>query len=196
MVQTINNIRSRTVGVGLPRMVLGRALLDCTSLDDAVRLLQTSQRASAFHMTLAQRGDPRVISVEFTHSRCSVVTIEQPRCHANHLVHKAMTDQLQVVTASSLSRQRRGDQIINAAPSVNLDPLTVLWDRSAPALPIYRAQSDDPDGENTLATAVFDIGETVLEWRVYDRASGTPRFTMSGDLPLNRPRTVTSLDVV
>src|SRR3546814_1827276 len=39
-----------------------------------------------------------------------------------------------------------------------LDPLTLLWDRTRPALPIYRKQPDDPDNENTLATAVFEIG--------------------------------------
>jgi predicted choloylglycine hydrolase len=182
LVQTVNNIRSRAAGPGLPRMVLGRALLDCASLEAAVRLLETSPRAGGFHMTLAQCGDPRVISIEFSHSNCSVVTLERPRCHSNHLIHQGMADQSQFVTASSLSRQRRGDQIINSAISGDLDPLTVLWDRGMPALPVYRSDPDDPDDENTLATAVFNVGASALEWRVYDRAGDAPRFTMKGAL--------------
>lgn len=180
LVQTVNNIRSRAADVGVPRMVLGRALLDCASLDDAVRILQAVPRAGGFHMTLAQRADSRILGIEFTHSQCSVATIERPRCHSNHLVHHDMSDQPQVITDSSLSRQRRGDQMIDAAVAGKFDPLTILWDSSAQALPIYRAEQNDPDNENTLATAVFHVGAQSIEWWVYDRAGDAPRFTMSG----------------
>jgi hypothetical protein len=35
--------------------------------------------------------------------------------------------------------------------------LAILADRSDPDLPIYRIDPDDPDWENTLATAVFRL---------------------------------------
>lgn len=190
LVQTVNNIRSRAEGVGIPRMVLGRALLDCASLDDAVRLLQAAPRAGGFHITLAQRADSRILGIEFIHSQCSVATIERPQCHSNHLVHDGMSDHPQVITDSSLSRQRRGDQMITAAVAGKFDPLTILWDRGASALPIYRADQDDPDEENTLATAVFHVGTQSIEWWVYDRAGDTPRFTMSGCCSSQRPPAV------
>jgi hypothetical protein len=180
LVQTVNNIRSRDVGPGVPRMIIGRALMDCGSLDQAIQLIRATERAGAFHMTLGHRGDRRLLSVEFTHKNCSVTAIERLRCHANHLIHEDMTEENQVITGSSLSRQQRGDAIVAAAENTLQDPLQVLWDNAVSPLPIYRAQPDDPDHENTLATAVFEIGARSLHWKVYDRADEAPRFTMDG----------------
>lgn len=183
LVQAVNNIRSLSSGPGVPRMVLGRAVLDCGTLDEALLLLETSQRAGAFHFTLAQRGDTRVFGVEFTHAACSVQEVAHPACHANHLVHPDMSAELQEITGSSRSRQNRGDAIIDAALAETvLDPLTILRDRDDDVLPVYRSQPDDPDYENTLATAVFRIGRTSLNWRVYDRAQAEPRFVVGDDL--------------
>lgn len=179
LVQAVNNIRSRGVGIGLPRMVLGRALFDCRTLDDAVHLLKTAERAGAFHMTLAWKGDPRLLGIEFTHTNCSVVSIDRPQCHANHLVHPDLAGEQQVITGSSGSRQERGDALMVGNPP---DPLDVLWDKAVAPLPIYRVQPDDPDHENTLATAVFHVGANAVEWHVYDRAGEMPRFTMNGAL--------------
>jgi len=177
LVQAVNNIRSRDAGAGLPRMLLGRAVLDCDTLDDAIRLLQTSERAGAFHFTLARRGDPRVVGVEFTHARCSIVTLRQTCCHANHLVHRDMSEERQMITGSSRSRQQRGDAVIANASAGRMDPLHVLWDKGNPALPVYRGQIDDPDHENTLATAVLRVGAASIEWEVYDQAEAPPRHT-------------------
>lgn len=182
LVQTVNNIRSRGVGTGLPRMVLGRALLDCPSIDAAIHLLKTSERAGAFHMTLGQRGDPRLVSVEFTHGQCSAITLDRPQCHSNHLVHARMAGERQVITGSSGARQQRGDRLVAEGGETLRDPRTILWDKAVSPLPIYRAQPDDPDHENTLATAVFHVGTNSIRWQVYDRPEETPRFVMDGDL--------------
>ncbi|MGE3873574.1 MAG: C45 family autoproteolytic acyltransferase/hydrolase [Parvibaculaceae bacterium] len=180
LVQAVNNIRSRGAGAGLPRMVLGRALLDCGSLDEAVRLLKAGERAGAFHMTLAQRGDPRLLGIEFTHVSCTVVAVESPRSHANHLVHEAMSGERQVITDSSRARQQRGDALLAETSGAMRDPLDILWDTGNAALPIYRAQTDDPDHENTLATAVFHVGAAAVTWEVHDRTGTAPRFVFEG----------------
>ncbi|RUM23353.1 peptidase C45 [Rhizobium vallis] len=182
LVQAVNNIRSRDVGVGLPRMILGRALFDCRTLDEASRLLETSDRAGAFHMTIAQQGDPRLLSVEFTHTSCAMAIVDGPQCHANHLIHGNMRDERQVITGSSRSRQQRGEVLLAEAANASPDPLDILWDKSVSTLPIYRAQPDDPDHENTLATAVFRVGPQSIDWTVYDQAGDPPRFTMNGAL--------------
>lgn len=179
LVQAVNNIRSRGIGDGLPRMVLGRALLDCGTLDEAVHLVRTSERAGAFHMTLAQQGDHRLLSVEFTDKNCSVIAVDRPQCHANHLIHEDARNERQVITDSSLSRQQRGDALLDGA-STTVDPLRVLQDKVIAPLPIYREQPDDPDHENTLATAVFRVGANSVDWTVHDHASDTPRFALKG----------------
>src|SRR3546814_3322006 len=69
----------------------------------------------------------------------------------------------------------RGDEIIDTAGGA-LDPLTLLWDRTRPALPIYRKQPDDLDNENTLAMAVFEIDADKVAWRVYDRCGQPAQF--------------------
>lgn len=173
LVATVNNIRSRQCEPGVPRMVLTRALLDCASLDDAVAHLRSTPRAGAFHVSLARIGDPRLLSVEFTSATVSAREITAPAVHSNHLIHAGTAHEPQVVTESSGCRQERGDVLIGEQAC---DPLAILRDTGGPGLPIRRDDPDDPDDENTLATAVFELDDPVLAWRVYDRPSGPPRF--------------------
>ncbi|WP_323990456.1 C45 family peptidase [Nguyenibacter sp. L1] len=164
LVLTVNNIRPRVMGDGVPRMALARAVLDCASLDSAVTVIHATPRAGAFHLTLAQIGDPRLLSVELTGSHCSVTRIAKPALHANHLIHKATADAPQIVTASSGARQIRGNALLADAGS-RIDPIAILHDRHGD-LPIYRCDPKDPDGENTLATAMFTIGPDAVAWTI------------------------------
>lgn len=186
LVQTVNNIRSLQGGHGLPRMILTRSVLDCDAIDEAVRLLSGAARAGAFHVSLAQSGDSRLVSVEFTHTDCSLATITQPQCHANHLIHPRRCVEEQVITDSSWARQARANEIIANLDSDDIDPLKILWDRAKPALPVYRDQPDDPDGENTLATAVFEIASDKVAWRVYDKRGEPARFAADEGLVPSR----------
>ncbi len=181
LVMTVNNIRSRQSGNGLPRMVLTRALLDCTSLDEAIDLLRVSPRAGAFHLTLARSGEPEIFSVEFTHDNVSVIPVAAQSCHANHLIHETTIKEKQIVTESSQSRQERGDELLALCGTASADPLTILRDVKRTALPIYRMQPDDPDNENTLATANFAIGGDSVECAVYDNLESSPRFRFRSD---------------
>src|SRR3546814_21168034 len=65
LAMTVNNLRSRKVAVGLPRMVLTRALLNQASVQDAIGLLRGASKAGGFHLSLAQRGRTELYSVEF-----------------------------------------------------------------------------------------------------------------------------------
>ncbi|MGV1760971.1 C45 family autoproteolytic acyltransferase/hydrolase [Rhizobium sp. A22-96] len=179
LVLTVNNIRSKLGGDGLPRMVLTRAILDCPTIDAALALLSNAPRAGAFHLTLVQAGQSRLTSVEFTHTNCSITDITSPSVHANHLVHARMISEPQIITGSSNSRQDRGQDMLKASDGPP-DPLSILWDRNHHALPIYRIQPDDPDNENTLATAVFKIGKDSVDWAVYDVAGPAARFENIG----------------
>ncbi|MET2828448.1 C45 family peptidase [Mesorhizobium shangrilense] len=176
LVATINHIGALDVGVGLPRTLLGRALLDCDTLDEAVRLLKTSERSGAYHVTLGQSGDSRLFGVEFTHSNCSVRRIEHTQCHSNHLIHQGISDERQEISASSRARLKRANELV--AQDDDVDPLTVLWDKSDPVLPVYRERLDD--SAQTLAAAVFHIGDKSVEWSVYDRADEPPCFSTQG----------------
>src|SRR5690606_8916602 len=71
------------------------------------------------------------------------------------------------------------DEILRAKLARNTDPLSILWDKEDRTLPILREQPDDPDGENTLATALIHVGAQKVDWEVHDRASESPRFRLT-----------------
>ena len=184
LVQTVNNIRALDGGGGVPRMVLTRALLDSPDLDAAVSTIRDLRPAGAFHVTLAQAGDERLLSVEFTATHRSVTEITAPAVHTNHLVHPDLGSVPQIVTGSSRERQRRGEALVGsfAQGQGELDPMAILWDSAVSEFPIYRTDPADPDVENTLASAMFRIDSRRVEWEVYDRPEPSARFVIRDGL--------------
>jgi hypothetical protein len=175
LVQAINNLRIKQPAVGVPRMVLTRAVLDAASLDAAVHVLNNVQRASGFHHTLGCVGDERLLSVEATVRRCSVLEVSEVSGHANHLIHAGCNAEAQIVTGSSGDRQARLDQLLPALGDISGPSLLrVLSDRAPTGLPIYRDDPADPDEENTLATALFTLTDGGVDFEV--RQQGELRF--------------------
>jgi hypothetical protein len=181
LVQAVNNVRVTGAGVGVPRMVLGRAVLDAPTIDGAVALLREAPRAGGFHMSFGQRGDRRIVSVEFLHGAISVAEVTRRSAHANHLIHPALAETAQIVTGSSASRQRRGDAMVE----VGAEPLAILRDQADAALPILRQAADDPDVENTLATALFSIGSADVSCEVFAEGSRQPCLRIDNDLRIS-----------
>lgn len=169
LVSTVNNIRPSRIPAGLPRQVLARAVLNAHNLDEAVALLSRSGRAGAFHHALGQVGSDRLLSVEACSTGVAVRAVQRTGGHSNHLLDAGLDAAGQRITGSSGSRQCRVDALLGDAPGL-LDEaraLSILRDVADAELPIYRRAADDPDDENTLATAVFRIGANSVEWRVY-----------------------------
>lgn len=169
LVQAINNLRIRVPAVGVPRMILARAVLDTHSLDEAVALLRDMPRASGFHHTLGCVGDSRLVSVEATARRCSVVADTSRFGHANHMIHHGCDGEGQIITESSRDRQARVNALLSrlGAPVTDDALLRVLSDQEPSGLPIYRDDPHDPDDENTLATALFRIEADGVAMQVY-----------------------------
>lgn len=172
LVQTVNNLRLVGVEPGIPRMVLGRALLATDSLADALELLRDAP-SGGFHFALMQRGDPRILSVEFGGGEHSVKKINACAVHANHALHLPGGLKAQIITDSSRDRQARGDALV-VAGSV---PLAILRDTGGSGLPIRRAAKDDPDEENTLGTAVMRLSGQGIEWSIHDGADGPALYS-------------------
>jgi hypothetical protein len=181
LAQAVNNVRVSDGAVGVPRMVLGRAVLDAPTIDAAVTLLRQNPRAGGFHMTLAQRGDGRIISVEYSNAGVSALEVARCSVHANHIIHPALAGAAQIVTKSSASRQHRGEALIDA----RADPLSILRDEADADLPILRRALDDPDMENTVATAVFSIGPADVSCEVFEGASQQPCLRIDGNLRIH-----------
>lgn len=174
LAMTVNNLRCLNVQPGVPRMVITRALLEMGSLQEVRALIGANRRAGGFHLTVAHRAAPELLSVEFSSEACSVVEIEGRRLHANHALHFALGNLPQIVTGSSRHRQLRGDALLADGD----DPLHLLADGSDASFPILRADPADSDGENTMATADIRIGSSRIEWEVYEHPAQPPRFHM------------------
>lgn len=172
LVQTVNNLRLTGVEAAIPRMVLGRALLAAETLDTALELLRDAP-SGGFHFGLMQRGDPRLLSVEFGGGALSVKAVDAPAVHANHALHLPRGLRAQIVTDSSRDRQVRGDALVAAGVA----PLAILRDTGGSGLPIRRDAKDDPDEENTLGTAVMRLSGQGLDWSIHDRADGPARYS-------------------
>lgn len=173
LVQAVNNMRLLAVEAEIPRMVLGRAVMAARSLDEALDILRENCSSGGFNFTLAQTGDPRLISVEFGGGETHIRSLTAPALHANHALHLPGGVAHQIITGSSRDRQARGDTLVAEAAAT---PLEILRDTGGGGLPIRRDAPDDPDCENTLATAVFHIGETSVKWSIYDSISGEPAY--------------------
>lgn len=171
VVATVNNIRPIDIPVGVPRMILGRASLDARTVDEAIAAISPMPRAGAFHHAFGQAGTSRVVSVEATSDGVVVREVEASTGHSNHLVDASFRDFKQIVTGSSGARQHRVDHLL-AGSSRKLDltlALQILRDEESATLPVYRCAEDDPDDENTLATALFTLTSSSVQWRVYAR---------------------------
>lgn len=168
VVNTVNNIRALHRPDGMPRQILARAALNAATLDEAIAILTTEPRAGAFHHTLGQMGDSRLFSVEATGSGCSVMPLTGVFAHANHLIHPQLAAVEQVITASSGSRQQR--LIEWQETQTQLDGVAakaILSEQHDAVLPIYRLSSQDPDDENTLATALFTLQAEQVDWQIF-----------------------------
>lgn len=162
---TVNNVRALYVDPGLPRMVLTRAILDVPDVASALRLLQSSPRAGAFNLNLADTASQALVSVEYSSAMYSVVKVVEPMLHANHAIHPATRNYPQIITGSSGHRQIRGDALLRQQP---VDPLQVVSDNDGGRFPIFRRSLGDTDNENTLATADLHIYPDRVEWSVYE----------------------------
>ncbi|SAK94832.1 peptidase C45, acyl-coenzyme A:6-aminopenicillanic acid acyl-transferase [Caballeronia hypogeia] len=176
LAMAVNNLRQRDVAAGVPRMVLTRAILDASTLDEAVSIVRDNPRAGGFHLTLGACKENALLSLEFSTHACSAVEIEKPSLHANHAIHPSMHGFAQVVTDSSRHRQTRGDAMLASGEAPH--PLAILADREDAALPIHRTQPDDPDDENTLATADIAIRASHIEWEVHEHPGQPARYRM------------------
>ncbi|MDO2439943.1 C45 family autoproteolytic acyltransferase/hydolase [Enterobacter nematophilus] len=177
VVNTVNNIRALHRPRGIPRQVLARAALNSATLDEAISILTTEPRAGAFHHTVGQMGDSRLFSVESTGTGCSVMPLREVFAHANHLIHPQLDAVEQVITDSSRSRQQRLNAWLKTQSHLDgAAALGILSDQHDPALPIYRLSPQDPDEENTLATAVFTLSTSEIKWQIFTHDRQKPAF--------------------
>jgi len=174
LVQTVNNLRLQDVEPELPRMVLGRAILNSECLDTAIDLLKQNSNTGGFNFSLASSQDSRLVSVEFGGGDIGVEEIETTSLHANHAIYLPLSEKSQIITDSSNDRQKRFTDI--SKENKEFKPFEILRDTKGNGLPIYRIDLDDPDNENTVASAIFKISKNSVEYSFYESSSLIPCY--------------------
>jgi predicted choloylglycine hydrolase len=157
---SVNNIRLTEHQVGLPRMITARLLLECKDHQAFIKQLEEQQRTGAFHYTVADMQSRQAFSVEAPFQAVSSLAAAPVRVHANHLVHDKLASVSQIITDSSDSRQVRMQALADSHSGEEVlaqHCLQILRDKHHDVLPVFRTSADDPDEENTLATAVFSF---------------------------------------
>jgi len=155
-------------------MVLGRAVLASPTLESAVDLLRLENWSGGFHFTLGRMFEQGPLSIEFGAGLCHVEPIGSALTHANHALNLVKGKNEQIITNSSWRRQKRSEKLVKQD---TLNAREILLDKCEGKLSILRDDATDPDGENTLATAVIQVFGDKIKWNVYDTAGIEPVHT-------------------
>ncbi len=167
LVRTTNYIGAKNVRVGIPRYVLGRAILSCRSVDEVLTVATHPEGAYSFNINLGSIREKRLVSLEIApggvHEMHEVKN--ELYVHTNHFIRRATRDipqQASYVGGSSDSRY----QVLTRAAAKLGDPSRIVEDDLIRLLASHDAVTRPyspcrhPEGKikgRTEAMAVFDI---------------------------------------
>jgi isopenicillin-N N-acyltransferase-like protein len=165
LVMTTNYIGATEVALGVPRYMLGRAVLSAKSLDQAVAAATGKHAAYSFHLNLGSREEQRAVVVDVAVNRHAVMAVEGLFLQTNHFVleqTRQIPQPWNTPGSSSDSRYRTLKAALGKLPAlseVTANHLVRLLSSHeavrAPYSPC-RHPSGDVHGR-TLGTAVFDV---------------------------------------
>jgi len=165
IVQTTNYIGSIKSEMGLPRYVIGRAILEAKHLEEAIQIATIDPRAYPYHHHLASFDEKRYASVETIPDTSEVKYPDEIYSHTNHLLFDKTKDyqfqDQEYKNSSSLSRYTVINEKINQIESYDFSPdsmLSILSSHKKKPFSPCRHPLEDVLGQ-TLGTALFDINE-------------------------------------
>jgi predicted choloylglycine hydrolase len=174
LVKTVNNLRLKNVEPELPRMVIGRAIFKCQTLDDAISLIQNNSKTGGFNFSLTSKYDTRLIDIEFGNGKIAIEEVIETSIHSNHAIYSPLNKMDQIITNSSKDRYKRFLDI--KKENTQIVPMNILRDIKGEGLPIFRADINDPDNENTVASAIFKVTKDSVEYSFYESNNVIPSY--------------------
>jgi isopenicillin-N N-acyltransferase-like protein len=165
IVQTTNYIGSTKGEIGLPRYVIGRAILEAKDLEEAIQIATFEPRAYPYHHNLASFNEKSYASVETIPGTSEVKYPDGIYFHTNHLLFEETKDyqfqDQEYKNSSSLSRYTVINEKINQLEPNNIQPessLSILSSHERKPYSPCRHPQEDISGQ-TLGTAFFNINE-------------------------------------
>lgn len=159
LAQTTNYISCCAPGDGIPKYLIGRAVLEAGDLDEAVAIATSEGRAFPWHHNLALLPEARLVSLETWPGRHNRRDVTGAHIHTNHLVHSEMEgleERVDYMESSSRPRLTALQRFVEEHPFENReDLLAALGDRRGSPCKVCRQRDDEVPGM-TVATAVYE----------------------------------------
>lgn len=145
--QGINELRHTDAQVGVPKNFIGRAVLDCKTLEDVEGIMKTVPRAAGFNHVLVQ--GQRLWNIESSAKEYVIEKVElQKYVHTNHYLTELK--RLDKGNKESVNRYNKVKDLLSSINTVN-DMKRVLSDREDPQ--ICRS--------GTIGSVIFDMPNKV-----------------------------------
>jgi predicted choloylglycine hydrolase len=165
IIQSTNYIGSTTSEVGIPRYIIGRAVLEARDLKEAQDIITMEPRAYPYHHNIGSFTDQQYISLETTPESWQHQEPSGVYYHTNHLLFDKTKDyqaeDRKYKQSSSMSRFEVINQEIPRLPEENDSPDDFLKILSSHANAPY-SPCRHPEGDvkgQTLGLAMFDFIE-------------------------------------
>ncbi|KAJ6226421.1 peptidase c45 [Anaeramoeba flamelloides] len=149
-----NAIFPKKVQVGALKLFLYRSMLDITSIDNAIEVLQSAKPASGLSINLGDLDQKETVNIEVSTEGINVKKI-QPNEHYFHFNMFRRVDVAQYDDTSSIERLKRADEM--TPPTTMKQIAQILGDHTNADYPIYR-NGNPPDTDiETLTTVLMDL---------------------------------------
>jgi len=163
IIQTTNYIGSTESEIGLPRYIIGRAVLEAKALQEALEIATLEPRAYPYHHNIGHLGEKKYVSLETTPLSWQAEEPQANYFHTNHLIFNKTRDfefeDEQYKNTSSLSRYQVIEKELPQIPFNNPVPedcIKILASHTqAPYSPCRHPQGEVTG--STLGTAFFDF---------------------------------------
>lgn len=157
LVRTTNFIGGKEVKPGVPRYVVGRAVLSASTLDEALKIAMGRDAAYTFHLNLGSVKERKLFSVEVAPGGVSEKreTNGEIYLHTNHFLLRATQGIAQQAYPSSTSRYQVMSQALQSGEQDVVKMLSSHDSMTKPYSPCRHPQGDVRG--RTIAMALFDI---------------------------------------
>ena len=159
IVQTTNFISCCAPSEGIPKYLIGRAVLEAESLEEAESIATTEGRAFPWHHNLASLPDARLVSLETWPERHNRRDVTGAHLHTNHLLHEEMAglpEKAEYIQRSSGPRLEALQRFLEERPFQSREDLiAALSDRRGSPCQVCRHPDDEVPGM-TVGTAVYE----------------------------------------
>jgi len=168
LVLTVNHLPWFVQREDVPRHFVCRAILDCTTQQEAISVIEKYPSSGGFNYNIGQAGVKNILAVEAPSGSFEVVIVTERFTHANHCIASPHLELARDTQGSTIHRQKRAEELLPEIEPTVEGVLGILFDREDKDLPILRDASGADKGVATIMSAVFTLNKESVHWTVYN----------------------------